>query len=253
MMDVVITNVRQIPPITADKASVDVHFKVLGPDIPDVVQVYANLAGEQGQLKDNVEPELPEQDYDSNLDLKAGQWYTILVCPRSKTNGKLDDQVDGHYWEELCQVCTFVTRATPGAGGQFPPPAIVGAEVHPATLQGPARIIVSWQAAQSYGYYNVRWGLRGVPQDYQNEVPGGSLSGSFVAQPVTPGDIYRFQVEGCYRGTLHSTCSDWSPTVEITASPRTHSLREFLGTADPRQGLHTIAPQVSSLRALMGL
>jgi hypothetical protein len=75
----------------------------------------------------------PELSYTSTIELAAGSFFSIGLCPRTVTNGVFDDRIDDQPWETFCTFTTITTQV-PGTGGDKPAPIITAAEPHPATL-----------------------------------------------------------------------------------------------------------------------
>src|SRR5262249_34547255 len=96
--NVKITSIKQLQPISAP-ASVQIQFVVLG-ILPDLVQIYASgVSGQIGAFVDKVDINPPENTYGTIITLAAGTAFFISLCPRTVTNGILDDQMDDQAWE----------------------------------------------------------------------------------------------------------------------------------------------------------
>lgn len=96
----VLTGLKQLPPITNTTAKVQVSFEILG-ILPDFVEIYASNASGTGpsQLADTVDMSPPEFQYDDIITLQAGTYYTTYACPRTGSKDNPDPTIDGEYWE----------------------------------------------------------------------------------------------------------------------------------------------------------
>jgi hypothetical protein len=117
--------------------------------------------------------------------------------------------------------------AQPPSGKLTPPTVKVDAN-EPATLQGPGTITVSWVSIQ-YDKFLIWWTVNGQSLA-QGEVDTGGTSGSWTTnQPVSPGAVYTFSVEGGTSAGLSGyNYSGWGNTVTVTAVQNLLSLVQFL-------------------------
>jgi hypothetical protein len=172
-----VTSIKQAEPI-ASPASVQIDFNVLG-ILPDLVQVFASgLSGDIGILKDEVEMSPPEISYTSTIQLAGGSFFSISLCPRTVTNGVLDDKIDDQPWETFCTFTTITTQA-PGTGGDKPAPVITTAEPHPATIKQQNGIKISWRSVH-YELFNVRFAEQGNPENQvEIDSPGTDVKAQY--------------------------------------------------------------------------
>ena len=252
--------IKQIPPIEATSAKVQVTFDVLGVIEPDsIVQIYAaDRSGDLSSLVAKTELSMNEHfGYSEILDLQAGSFYAIACCPRTVTSNVPDDTVDGQYWEGLCLWQEFTTQAAPGPPTDLPAPQITGIRTLPLTLHQKNGIEVSWVSARSYDFFQVRWGYVGMPAVDENQTKtAGGNQGSFIGEPTTQGTMYHFSVQGCNSDWLgFSHCSPWSPLTKAHAGPNLRSLRGFLQASGvPSSPLRSLmGAGGGKLRSLMGV
>ena len=101
--------------------TVFVTYTVLGPGT-DFVECYATSAAGSGfgVLEDQFETSVTESLYTQNITLKAGNYYTIALCPRSGPKDNPDQEVDGYIWTSYCVFATLITHAQPPP----PPPPV---------------------------------------------------------------------------------------------------------------------------------
>jgi hypothetical protein len=256
MMQLENLSVRQVStgPAGAQVQAV-VHFDILG-ILPDKVQIYAvNAAGAGlGALIDTVDINTPESVYDESISLAAGFYYTVHACPRTETNGVLDEKIDDVDWPDYCAAYVIITQATSSGDGKPAPPTISNLDPEPATLQQQNRIAVTWSSSTPCFKVQIGWTENGIEMQQHESNLGdpGQRSGTWVA-PTSPKAVYTFHANGG-SGLGGDTWSGWGPTVRITASPNSTSLSEFLRNSgiDP-SGRHikTLVAAGSTLRAFM--
>jgi len=255
-MQLILTGIKQLPPITPTTAQVQVSFEIQG-ILPDLVQIYAVSASGNGlgSLVDKVDMNPPEIKYDENITLQAGIPYTIHVCPRTETGQILDDQIDGEYWESYCVAGIITTQASSSPPvGTLPPPVITNLDPEPATIHQGNSITVAWSSTIKYDKFLVWWTENGIALA-QGEIDAGGYSGSWTAQTV-PGANYTFAVDGGVGYTWGNDYSGWGPTKKITAVPNLTSLRQFLlhsGLNPIGQHLRALIPTGVTLRKFMKL
>jgi hypothetical protein len=247
-----------------------INFNVTGPKSGiDNVQVYAvnavdTISAGLGDVVDTVDMQIQEYQYTSLVDLQAGAKYTLALCPRSisDTDGTLDDQTEGEYWESVCVSFPFTTRTSQAPPISLTPPVIVSVQAVPKSLHQSNGMRISWISSIYYDAWNVTWMLAGLPvtRAQSPELDFSGASGSYFCPPlITPtrGEKYSIQVEGGQSliGGGHNW-SGWSAPVQVTAIATTNSLRAFL-TASGVHGANGIktflpAPPVG-LRSVMGI
>ncbi len=191
----------------------------------------------------------PEISYTSTIELAVGSFFSISLCPRTVTNGVLDDKIDDQPFETFCTFTTIITKAPGDGGGDKPAPVITAVEPHPATITQQNGIKISWRSIH-YELFNVRFAEQGHSEK-QDEIDSPGSDGFFVLQPTQPRHIYIFKVQGCHSGIFGTSCSPFSQ-VTVTAARNTQSLRTFLSGVDSSNGIRSVAPGVSSVRSLMG-
>jgi hypothetical protein len=244
---------------TAPTCKVEINFHVGGTRIDiDLVQVYAIPAGQGspsaglGNVVDSVDlgDAADGPDYSSVPDLPAGTAFTIGLCPRSKTDGTLDDQIDDQYWETFCIFQPFTTTLNFGPGA----PQVTVNSIQPYTLKNPNQITISWSGSD-YTDGQVLWGPLNnameytysfVPVDVGNE-PSYQGSNSFPIPPVLQGKILSFTVR--VRNQFNDATLWFPTTIGVQSARNYHSVRQFLQASDvklPAQVRHS-----PSLRALM--
>jgi hypothetical protein len=137
---------------SATVATVQVQFEVLG-ILPDVVQIYASqVTSEIGQLVDTVDMSPPEFQYMDQIQLQAGSIFNIGFCPRTKTDGTLDDTINDAFWELSCVFVQFTTQSItsppPSSHPPSPPPP-QGYQGGIKNVQAQAKpfgkIVLTWQ------------------------------------------------------------------------------------------------------------
>jgi hypothetical protein len=255
----VLRGLKQVPPTTDTTATIQISFDLLG-ILPDIVQIYAeNAAGtDPANLADTIDINPTENQYTEDFTLLAGTYYTIYACPRTKTNGVLDDQIDGEYWETYCVSSAIVTQEPATSGGNLPPPIISKLDPEPATITQGNSITVTWSS--SVPYFKIHIGGtengRAINQQEFDFPDPGSSSGSWTVSTI-PEAHYTFNAQGG-SGLGGDTWSHWGPTVKITASPNLTSLKQILqhsGINIAGQHLRQLMPSASggSLRKFMQL
>jgi hypothetical protein len=256
-MQLILTGIKQLPPITSTTAQVQVSFEIHG-ILPDFVQIYAvNAAGTGlGVLVDKVDMSPPEINYDDPITLQAGTLYTIHACPRTGTEQNPDEMIDGAYWESYCVAGTITTLASSSPpGGNRPPPVIINLDPEPATINQDNRIAVAWSSTIHYDRFLVWWTENGVALA-QGEIDTGGYSGSWTTR-TRPGYAYTFAVDGgVSAGVSGFNYSGWGPTEKITASLNLTSLRQFLqhsGINPAGEQLRSRMPSGVTLRKFMKL
>jgi hypothetical protein len=230
-----VTSIKQAEPI-ASPASVQIDFNVLG-ILPDLVQVSASgISGDIGILKDEVEMSPPEISYTSTIELAGGSFFSISLCPRTVTNGVLDEKMDDQPWETFCTFTTIITKA-PGTAPPPPPgvPSITSIEPNQPTLNdSEGNIVVRWQNSPA-DKYHFMWtdevpppltltGWSAVELNAEN-----SKGFAFQIPHALVGRTYTFKVQSCKVFFIGSDlCSAFCPNRDIVMPKNTNSLREFL-------------------------
>jgi hypothetical protein len=246
---------------------VQILFEITGPHTGiDIVQIYAVNGGftepsDLHDVVDTVDLTIPEFQYSSLVDLQSGAFYTLVLCPRSKTGNVLDDKVEGEYWETFCIKQSFTTKlAGGGGGGDLPPPRITASKALPKTLHQSNGIEISWESSVSYDAWNVVWNENGnsATQVQSPELDFTGRSGSYTCRPTTLGVTYFISVEGGKSRLFGGhQWSGWSPPAKVTAGNNLHSLREFLAASGVSggNGIRSLLPPSNSisLRSVMGI
>jgi hypothetical protein len=134
---------------------------------------------------------------------------------------------------------------TPPPAGQTSKPTVKLQANEPATLQGPGAITVSWVSSQ-YDKFLIWWTENGQTLA-QGEVDNSGESGNWTTnQPIIPGAVYTFEVEGgTYAGLSGYNYSGWGNTVTVTAVQNLRSLVQFL----LHSGMNPAGLKVSSIMA----
>ena len=143
---------------------------------------------------------MTEFDYPSVPDLPAGTSMTIGLCPRSKTGGVLDDQIDDQYWETYCTFQSFTTTLHVGPGD----PQVTVNSIEPATLNNPNQIVIAWSGSD-YTNGQVLWGPLNNAREYewswtvtdQGNLPQYSGEQAFSIPSALQGKILAFQSPSC--------------------------------------------------------
>lgn len=138
----------------------------------------------------------------------------------------------------------------------------VRADPFPATLAHPNHVAMLFVAFTDWDVIKLRWTVGEDSSGYL-EIPGGAHgSTDYSFEPARPDAVYRFTAQGCNKAADGSTnyCSPVSDPYVVTAAHNTNSLRQFLTESgiDLSKGILLSnvlwsSPQVSSLRALMGI
>lgn len=218
----------------------------------DNVQVYAINAANGGpnglgDLVDTVDMTITDYQYASVVDLQAGAVYTLALCPRSVTNGTLDDQIADIYWETVCVFESFTTQVDLPQTGKPRPPVITNLQFKPATVKDDASIKVTWEADATANYqcFQIRWNEGGHSRE-QGEVDYDHYpitTGEWTATPVFPRERYSFAVNGGVSGGFQCNYYDWGPVANITAPSNLTSLRQFLSTS----GINPVGADIRQL------
>lgn len=246
---------------TSPTCKVEINFHVGGPhnDI-DLVQVYAIPAGQiyssagLGNVVDSVDLDMTEFDYPSVPDLPAGTSMTIGLCPRSKTGGVLDDQIDDQYWETYCTFQSFTTTLHVGPGD----PQVTVNSIEPATLNNPNQIVIAWSGSD-YTNGQVLWGPLNNAREYewswtvtdQGNLPQYSGEQAFSIPSALQGKILAFRVQVV---NTYQDASLWVPTtIGVQSARNYHSARDFLQASKIGfpTGVRPFLKSAHSLRALM--
>jgi hypothetical protein len=243
MPTVTITGITQAQPLTAPLASVDVSFRVAGLP-PDIVEVYAShdVTAERSGPPETVEIKPNQSDYTATLQLQAGSFYYISVCPRTITNDVKDDMIEGQYWEAFCAWQAFTTMAP-----AVPPvalhawPTIISLSPESATVGKSGAIDISWSCSQSYDKWHVMWQALGDADWSEIELSSQPSQGfACRVSPVHDGLTYRFKVQGCVSHVWGpDDCSAFGPPSDILMHS-THSLRAWLQGAVLRPGVRSL-------------
>ncbi len=256
-MQLGITAVKQIAPITATVAKVQVSFDLSG-TLPDFVQIYAVTATASGpsNLIATVDMKPPTTQYDEIIALQAGTYYTLYICPRTGSEGTPDDQIDGVYWETYCAVASITTQAVSSSpGGNLPPPTITHIIPYPATIKQDSSMTIEWSAFRQYNKFLVWWTQNGIALA-QGEINTTGSSGTWSVQ-TTPGYHYTFKVEGGVSAGLSGyDYSGWGPEVSVVAPANLNSLKQYLqnsGLHIANQSLRALMPTGTTLRQFMKL
>ncbi len=252
-MELRLTAVQQVPPITNSNAQVQVSFDLLG-ILPDFVQIYAANAAGSGpaNLVDSVDIQKPENHYDKYITLQAGTFYAIYACPRTGSQDNPDEYIDDEHWYSYCAIQTILTQSISSPSKGDVPPVINSLDPQPATLNSPNTITVGWTTPTSYQQYQVAWSYEG---EALAQINTANKSYSFGTDP---GHHYTFAVQGGIYGGAAGNYhwSAFGPTVRITASPNLHSLRQFLqhsGLNPSGQKLSALIHAGGTLRKFMNL
>lgn len=261
---------KQLPPIASLVARVMVTFDVSDPISPDsVVQIYASGRSDtpltpaalvaEVELHENV-----HSGYKTILDLQAGAFFFLYLCPRTKTNGVLDPDIDAQPFDSFCTVIPVTTQAVqPNSSGALAAPIITSIEPHQATLHKEGSIVVRWSASEEFDKYHFMF-TDSFPApksevgftEVEIEAPR-SHGFSFKIQPAFARRIYTFKVQGCKEFIDADKCSGFSPDMTASLPKYTRSLRTFLlfSNAQLQPGIRSLgAPAFSAgIRAMMRL
>jgi hypothetical protein len=224
------------------------------------VQIYASGVGNQiGGFVDKVDIHPPENTYGTIITLAAGTAFFISLCPRTVTNGVLDDTIDDQPWETFCITVPFTTQAPPEPPPHQKPPAptISSIEPHQVTLQNAGKIDIHWTATTNFDLYHFMWVE--LPHGWNEvEISSGGHSGVFTVSPAFPKHTYAFKVQGCISKLIGlDDCSQFSDPTTFVMPSNTNSLREFirLSNAQLNPGIRSLgkAAYGGGLRAMMRL
>jgi hypothetical protein len=239
-------------------------FTVLGPKTGiDLVQVYAVQGGAppgplgpggSGNVVDTVDLTTTESQYESAITLPAGVAFTLALCPRSKDNGGLSDQVEGESWETFCVFQAFTTSASDNPATPF----ITVQQPVPATLNHANQITISWES-DDYTDGQVIWGPLANPQQTESSfqpVDKGNVpdyTGTYTADITSnlAGQLIAFTVQ--VRNSFQDA-SLWFPSHVVVRSAQNYtSVREFLKASNVAlpTGISQYFKGTMSLRALM--
>ncbi|MDA4118449.1 MAG: hypothetical protein OK455_08920 [Thaumarchaeota archaeon] len=244
-----ITGLKQVPPIVAGTATLNLTFKISG-DLPSFVQVYALVPGAAKATPVKIVPMIYNQnEYSVPVQVAAGAYLVIYACSRDGPMNLPDDTTGGEYWESACAAAYIATKTVAPLTQKLDPPVIDAFVPYPANLNQPNRITVMWSSATSYDKYVLGWYQDGVPSDPQkldftkltvnmddplvttkgsidlNDIKG--TSGSYQ-MPTEPSCLYFFRVNGGISQTWNYNYSAWGPTEPYVAIPNSRSLRHFL-------------------------
>jgi hypothetical protein len=255
--NVQITSIKQLQPISSP-ASVQIDFVVLG-ILPDLVQIYASgVSGQVGSFVDKVDINPPENTYGTIVTLAAGTAFFISLCPRTVTNGVLDDKMDDQDWQTFCAMVPFTTQAPePPSHPKPPAPAIGSIEPHQATLRNESKIDVHWTATTDFDLFHFMWMEQ--PGGWNEvEINSGGSSGVFTVSPALPAHTFAFKVQGCISKLIGlDDCSLFSQATTFLMPMNSRSLREFLRLSDVQlnRGIRSLgeAAYGAGLRAMMKL
>jgi hypothetical protein len=197
---------------------------------------------------------ISESQYTSLVDLPAGATFTIYLCPRSKTNGGLDDQTEGQYWESYCISQPFTTTLNiTGSAPQVPVSSI-----EPATLLHPNQITIQWWSSFNYTDGQVIWGTLPTPSHVYSFQTGdrngepdysGQYTATIPAGVGTP--LIQFTVKT--ENNITNPNVWYSTTVAARPARNYHSLVQFLRASNVQlpTGVRQFLHGTSSLRSLM--
>jgi hypothetical protein len=270
-----IESLKQVPPITAGTATLNLTFKISG-SLPSFVQVYALVPGAAKATPVKIVPMIYNQsEYSVPIQVAAGAYLVIYACPRDGPLNSPDDTTAGVYWETACAAAYTVTKTVPPKTETLDPPVIDAFVPYPANLNQPNRITVMWSSATSYDKYVLGWLQDGILSDPKtvdltkehvnmddpsitskgsidlNNISG--TSGSYQ-MPTEPSCLYFFRVNGGISQTWNYLYSAWGPTVPYIAIPNNHSLRGFLtdsGKDPAAQGVRSLLSPGQSIRNFM--
>jgi hypothetical protein len=135
----------------------------------------------------------------NDLGLQAGTTYRYRACSLYPESRECTPWIVG------------TTLAAPVASTALAVPVFSG------STRTTNEISVHWTASESYGSYQVRWALNGLP-DQQVKISKGGTGGSFRASGLRPNSPYHFIVQGCRWTWLGSSCSSFSPPLVVVTS-----------------------------------
>jgi hypothetical protein len=134
----------------------------------------------------------------------------LVISPRTVENGvltdKMIDDLGGvQYWENFsAQLPPF----TVAADGSMPSPTATAKPTIVNVVVEDGKFTVHW-TSPSIGHFNAVLVPSIVPFQGQIELAGSDRT--FTQDRATAGK-YRFSIQGCTRGLLGSSCSDWVST-----------------------------------------
>ncbi len=253
-MQIQITGITQVPPITATTAKVKVSFTVSGGNF---VQIYAAPAGGgvgSGELVATVSIVPKQTQYDQTVNLPAASFFAIYACPRTGSKTTPDDYTDGQPWDTYCAMQYFTTQGKETVPPSMPPPQIVEVIPQPASVNLGNSIKVIWSSTKSYDKYVVGWSQNGT-QMAGVDINTGGTQGSWTT-PTVPGSTYTFHVNGGVSQFWNYDYSTWGNLVTVVAGPNLTSVRKFLtwsGVHLGGNGLRSVVPSGFTLRKFMQL
>jgi len=274
-MTLSIESLKQVPPITAGTATLNLTFKISG-SLPSFVQVYALVPGADMATPVKTVPMVYNQnEYSVPVQVAAGAYLVIYACPRDGPLNLPDDDTDGVYWESACAAAYTVTKTVAPTTQTLDPPVIDAFVPYPANLNQPNRITVMWSSATSYDKYVLGWYQNGIPSDPTkldftklkvnmddplvttkgsidlNNIKG--TSGTYQ-KPTEPSCLYFFRVNGGISQTWNYEYSAWGSTQPYVAIPNSHSLRRYLtdsGLDPAAQGVRSLLSSGQTVRKFM--
>ncbi|MDG6905533.1 MAG: hypothetical protein JRN20_07105 [Nitrososphaerota archaeon] len=250
-MQLAITKLVQVPPISSTTATIQVSFEIAG-DLPSFVQIYAAMAGtgvSTAPLVNLVPIKSGVYQYnDIPFAVKPpGVTFIIYVCPRTGPQNLPDNMIDGVEWDSYCATAYITPKGQQASPPEtLSPPSISAFVPHPANMNQPNRITVTWASSTSYDKYVLGWIDVGYQTD-PNAVNYGSIlqnppwelpnqaqdinqkgtSGSYDV-PTQPGHLYIFHVNGGISQFWNYRYSPWGPPAAQIAIPNSRSLRTYL-------------------------
>ncbi len=274
-----ITQLVPHPPLGSN-ADILIQFQVAGVrSDTDVVEIYASGISDSGPgtLLESVDINLIDLDYEKIVQLPAGSFFKIYLCPRTKNeDGTLSDYYEGQYWGSACPYQEFPTNAAPTPIPN-PPPSPQPPDLEPIShLKAEAlsynKIALSWDPPGAYvnAFYREefdplhfwllgRWQLLFPP----HEIKGERFVDNNTEEPtwnevkrvwenlphLYPGRLYRYEA-AAWGKDGYTTYSDYVTTPIF-------SLREFLKFKGFDLGrsfnVRSITPPVISIRGYAGL
>ena len=79
---ITVTEIKQMDPITASIANVQIQFSIHG-TVPDIVEAHAQIGVDAWVLAGQIKVNSHENNYKFPIELVAGVIFTIYVCPRT--------------------------------------------------------------------------------------------------------------------------------------------------------------------------
>lgn len=222
---------------TATVATVQIQFEIHGP-LPDKVEIYASqVTGQFGNLVDTVDINSPEFQYIDHIQLQAGSIFNIGLCPRTETNGVLDDTINDAYWENSCVFVEFTTWTTspPAPPPPRPPPSqiwhIISAQAKPF-----GKIVATWPSGWGVSDVVLRLIANGTLKD--KDIPG-LIGKNFIIDtgPFFKSETYTYEAVAESQGVVGLAISN------AITYPDWLGLREFLpANFDPSLGIKRLLP-----------